>query len=211
MYSAVSLSILWLIVATTFILNKNLIISLDFSAIRFESSWIDICSGILTSLITFLNSFFSSPSGLFFFSFNLALLTDAKLLCFISISSTFNALDTVNLKSRLSIGALSFSLLFPAGLLSFFIKSFVACCSINFLAKFFFFWSGFLKFVVVEVLLVGLFVLKCFFFSMENDFFPAGVKEPVFILFLKFDEIVRVFFLSFSITLFVSYLSCSHN
>ena len=124
-------------------------------------------------------------------------MTDAKLLCFISISSTFKALDTVSLKSRLSKGALSFSLLFPAGLLSFFIKSFVACCSINFLAKFFFFCSRVLKFVDVEVLLVVLFFLKCFFFSMEKDFFPAGVKEPVFILFLKFDEIVSVFFYLF--------------
>jgi len=68
-------------------------------------------------------------------------LTDAKLLCFISISSTFNALETVSLKSRLSIGALSFNLLLPAGLLSFLMKSFVACCSINFLAKFFFLLS----------------------------------------------------------------------
>ena len=118
-------------------------ISFDFSAIRFESSCIVICSGILTSLITFLNSFFSSPSG-FFFSFNLARFTEAKLLCLISISSTFNALDTVNLKSRLSTGPLSLSLLLPAGLLSFFIKSFVACCSMNFLAKFFFLISGFI-------------------------------------------------------------------
>ena len=55
-----------------------------------------ICSGIFTSLITFLNSFFSPSSGLFFFSFNLALLTEAKLLCLISISSTFKALEIVN-------------------------------------------------------------------------------------------------------------------
>jgi len=119
-------------------LNKNLIISPDFSAIRFESSCMVICSGIFTSLITFLNSFFSSPSGLFFFSFNLALLTEAKLLCLISISSTFKALATVNLKSLLSTGLFNLSLLFPVGLFSFLIKSFVACCSINFLAKFFF-------------------------------------------------------------------------
>ncbi len=125
-------------------LNKNLMISLDFSAIRFESSCIVICSGIFTSLITFLNSFFSSSSGLFFFSFNLALLTEAKLLCLISISSTFKARETVNLKSLLSIGPLSFNLLFPVGLSSFFMKDLVACCSTNFLAKFFFFKSGFL-------------------------------------------------------------------
>ena len=103
-----------------------------------------ICSGIFTSLITFLNSFFSSPSGLFFFSFNLALLTEAKLLCLISISSTFKARETVNLKSLLSIGPLSFNLLLPVGLSSFFINDLVACCSTNFLAKFFFFKSGLL-------------------------------------------------------------------
>jgi hypothetical protein len=117
-----------------------LIISLDFSAILLDSSWIVICSGIFTSLKTFLNSFFS-PSGFIFFSFNLALFTEARLLCLISISSTFKALETVNLKSLLSIGPLSFSLLFPVGLSSFFIKAFVACCSTNFLAKFFFLGS----------------------------------------------------------------------
>ena len=100
-----------------------------------------ICSGIFTSRKTFLNSFFS-PSGLAFFSFNLALLTEAKLLCLISISSTFRALETVNLKSLLSIGPFSFNLLLPVGLSSFLMKAFVACCSINFLAKFFFLLSG---------------------------------------------------------------------
>ena len=103
-----------------------------------------ICSGIFTSRNTFLNSFLSSPLGLFFFSLSLALFTEAKLLCLISISSTFNALETVSLKSLLSIGPFSFSLLFPVGLSSFLIKALVACCSINFLAKFFFFGSGFL-------------------------------------------------------------------
>ena len=100
-----------------------------------------ICSGILTFRKTFLNSFFSSLPGLFFLSFNLARLTEAKLLCLISISSTFNALETVNLKSLLSTGPLSFNLLFPEGLSSFFIKDLVACCSTNFLAKFFFLGS----------------------------------------------------------------------
>ena len=115
--------------------------SLDFSAIRFESSCMVICSGIFTSLITFLNSFFSSFSGLFFFSFNLALLTEARLLCLISISSTFKALETVSLKSLLSIGFFNFNLLFPVGFSVFFIKALVACCSTNLLAKFFFFIS----------------------------------------------------------------------
>ena len=209
-YSAVSLSILWFIVATTFMLNKNLIISLDFSAILLESSWIVICSGIFTSLITFLNSFFSSPSG-FFFSFSLARLTDAKLLCLISISSTLSARETVNLKSRLSTGPFSFNLLLPAGLLSFLMKSFVACCSMNFLAKFFFFKSE-LVFTpgFCVALLNVLFCLKGFFFSTENDFFPDDVIELVSIFFFKLEEIVSVFFLSFSITLLVRYLSRCH-
>jgi hypothetical protein len=84
-----------------------------------------------------------SPSAVGLFSFNLALFTEAKLLCLISISSTFKALDTVNLKSLLSTGPLSFNLLFPVGLSSFFIKALVACCSTNFLAKVFFLGSVF--------------------------------------------------------------------
>ena len=185
---------LWLIVAITFILNKNLIISLDFSAILLDSSCIVICSGIFTSLITFLNSFFSSPSG-FFFSLSLARLTEARLLCLISISSTFKALETVNLKSRLSIGPLSLSLLLPAGLLSFLIKSFVACCSINFLTKVFFLVSGFkLVLGVTKGLFNDLFDLKGFFFSTEKDFLPEVEIFVVSIFFFRFDENVSVFF-----------------
>jgi len=192
-------------------LNKNLMISLDFSAILFESSWIVICSGIFTSLITFLNSFFSSPSG-FFFSLSLARFTDAKLLCLISISSTFKALETVNLKSRLSIGPLSFSLLLPAGLLSFFINSFVACCSINFLVKvFFLLLSGFIWAPGEEEdLLKDLLCLKGFFFSTENDFLPEVEIEVVSIFFFNPDDIVSVFFLSLSITLLKRNLSSCH-
>ena len=119
-----------------------------------------ICSGIFTLRKTFLNSFLS-PSGLFFLSFNLALLTEARLLCLISISSTFKALETVSLKSLLSIGPFSFNLLFPVGLSSFFIKALVACCSTNFLAKFFFFVSGFLTGLLFgAVLLLFLFPLN---------------------------------------------------
>ena len=134
-----------------------------------------ICSGIFTSLITFLNSFFSSLSGLFFFSFNLALLTEAKLLCLISISSTFKALETVSLKSFLSTGLFNLSLLLPVGLLSFLIKSFLACCSINFLAKFFFFLKSGLIFLSKDWLglVKPLFPLKNFFFSTSKDFFPS--------------------------------------
>ena len=153
-----------------------------------------ICSGIFTSLMTFLNSFLSSPSG-FFFSLSLARLTEAKLLCLISISSTLSALETVSLKSRLSTGPFNFNLLLPAGLLSFFIKSFVACCSINFLAKFFFFGSMLVLFLTVEIdLLNDLLCLKGFFFSTENDFLPEVEIEDVSIFFFRLDDIVRVFF-----------------
>jgi hypothetical protein len=46
------------------------------------------------------------------------------------------------------MGFLSFSLLLPVGFSSFLIKAFVACSSINFLAKFFFLRSGFLTWLV---------------------------------------------------------------
>ena len=213
-YSAVSLSIIWFIVAITFILNKNLIISFDFSAILFESSWIEICSDIFTSLTTFLNSFFSSKLLIFFLSFSRALFTEAKLLCLISISSTFKALETVNLKSLLSTGPFNFNLLFPAGFSSFLIKAFVACCSINFLANFLFFGSwlllGLLKF---EFDLFGSRVaLNGFFFSMEKDFFPSLLIAVISIFFFKSVEIVSVFFLFLSsIALFVYDLSSRHN
>ena len=144
--------------------------------------------------MTFLNSFLSSPSGLFFFSFSLALRTEAKLLWLISISSTLRALETVNLKSLLSTGPFNFNLLFPAGLFSFLIKSLVACCSINFLAKFFFFTSGILLLFVKEGLLNDLFVRKGFFFSTEKDFLPEVAIDVVSIFFFKLDEIVSVFF-----------------
>ena len=138
-----------------------------------------ICSGIFTSFITFLNSFFSSPSG-FFFSFSLARLTEAKLLCFFSISSTFKARETVSLKSRLSIGPLSFNLLLPAGLLSFLIKSFVACCSTNFLAKFFFLISWFKEKLGVALNFLNcLLGLKPFFLSIEKDFLPPDEIDDV--------------------------------
>ena len=98
---------------------------------------------MFNSFITVLHSFFSSPSGLFF-SLSLARVTDARLLGLISISSTFRALETVSLKSRLSTGPLSFNLLFPAGLLSFLLKSLLAFCSLIFLEKFFLLLSGFI-------------------------------------------------------------------
>ena len=153
-----------------------------------------ICSGIFTSLITFLNSFFSAPSG-FFFSLSLARLTDARLLCLISISSTLRALETVNLKSRLSTGPLSFNLLLPAGLSSFLINSLVACCSTNFRAKFFFLRSVLvLKFGETEDLFNDLFGLNGFFFSTKKFFLPVVDMDDVSIFFFKLDEIVSVFF-----------------
>ena len=57
--------------------------------------------------VTFLNSFFS-PSGLFFFSFNLALLTDARLLSLPSKASSSKALDIVSLFSLFELKSLSF-------------------------------------------------------------------------------------------------------
>ena len=75
-----------------FHISRNLIISFDFSAIRFESS--ELLFVQFLPLITF-KFLFLFPFG-FFFSFNLARLTEAKLLCFISISSTLSALETVS-------------------------------------------------------------------------------------------------------------------
>ena len=123
-------------------------------------------------------------------------MTDARLLCLISISSTLRALETVNLKSRLSIGPLSFNLLFPAGLLSFLIKSLVANCSTNFLANFFFLISE-LLFGSIKGLLNVLLALKGFFFSTEKDFLPEDEMDVVSIFFFKSDEIVSVFFYLF--------------
>ena len=97
----------------------------------------EICSGILTSLITLTVSFFSSEAVSFLFSFNLALFTDAKLLCLISISSTFIALETVSLKSLRADCGPSFNLVLLETFSSFFlIKFLVACCSTNFLTIF---------------------------------------------------------------------------
>ena len=106
------------------------------------------------------------------------------------------ALATVSFKSFLSIGPFSFSLLLVGALSSFFINAFVACCSTNFLAKFFF-GSGFLKVegCLLE-LLESLKLLKGFFFSTENDFFPVLFKEDMSIFLVKVVDIVNVFFFS---------------
>ena len=168
-----------------------------------------ICSGIFTSFITFLYSFLSSASGIFFFSLSLALLTAAKLLCLISISSTFRALETVNLKSLLSMGVLSFNLLFPVGLSSFFMNAFVACCSTNFLLNFFPLFPEFLRFWSRELIFLKFFDgLKEFFlsFGIEYGFFISFFdRELVSTFFLKFGEIVNVFFFSFYLS--ITYLN----
>ena len=133
-----------------------------------------------------------------FFSLSLALLTEARLLCLISISSTLSALETVNLKSLLSIGVLSFSLLFPVGLSSFFMKAFVACCSINFLLNFLFLCSVFLNpGLESNGFLLPFDCLKEVFLSFEIEkvfLLSLFLKELESILFLKFEDIVNVFF-----------------
>ena len=65
----------------------------------------------------------------------------------------------------------------------------------NFLAKFFFLFSGRTPvFGFVEGLLNGLFDLKGFFFSTEKDFLPEVEIAEVSIFFFSPDEIVSVFF-----------------
>ena len=84
----------------------------------------------------------------------------------------------------MSTGPFNFNLLLPAGLFSFFIKSLVACCSINFRAKFFFLGSGLIIVFVEETgLLNVLFGLKGFFFSTEKDFLPEVDIDVVSIFF----------------------------
>ena len=186
-----------MIVATTFILNKNLIISAERSAILFESSWMVIVSGIFTSLITFTVSFFSSGLSTFF-SFSLARLTDAKLLCFISTSSTFIARETVSLNSRLDDkGSFNFNLVLEGFFSSFLIKFFVACCSTNFLTKLLLNASGFLKPPAVLLGLLSRDDLKGVFFSIEKVFFPSLDKDDRSIFFDMPVDIVKVFFLFF--------------
>jgi hypothetical protein len=91
------------------------------------SSLTVIASGILISLLTGFRFSWTSSFVKFLFSFNLALLTEAKLLSLASISS-LNALDTVNFNSLFLVPAFRVLL----SLLSF--SSFsllVALCSAN--------------------------------------------------------------------------------
>ena len=214
-YSAVSLSIEWLIVAFTPIFKRNLIIFEDCSAILLDNSWIVICFGIFTSLITFLNSFFiSSPGFRFFFSFNLALFTDAKLRCLISNSSTSIALDIVSLCSLLEGKALSkfFSLVFSFFFWAGWINLFVACCSANFLAKFFLFGFNLLLLWFIKLPLFVVFLGNLFFSGINTFFSPLRkLDSPNF--FLSNDvEIVSVFFFLLSTISILEYnLSSRHN
>ena len=58
-----------------------------------------------------------------------------------------------------------------------------------------------------EDLPADLLCLKGFFFSTEKDFLPEVEIDEVSIFFFKPEDIVSVFFLSFSITLLIRYLS----
>ena len=81
-------------------------------------------------------------------------------------------------------------------------KSLVACCSINFLAKFFSFDPDYIR---CHSCLIKRFIRLEVLFSTEKDFFP-DVEIEVSIFFFKSDEIVSVFFLFLSITLLIRYL-----
>ena len=102
-YSAVSESIVWLIVTVTPIPKRCLIILLDCSAILLASSLIVITSGILTSLFIGLKLSLSSSLFKSLFSFCLALFNEAKLLPFPLKSSSLNARETVSLSSLLFV------------------------------------------------------------------------------------------------------------
>ena len=86
-------------VATTPIPNRCFIIALACIAILFESSCMVILSGILTSWTIFFVSPFVFSSCWVFYSVNLALLTEAKLLSRPSIASSSKAFDKVSLYS----------------------------------------------------------------------------------------------------------------
>ena len=119
-------------------------------------------------------------------------MTDAKLLCLISISSTFRALETVSLKSLLSTGPLSLSLLLPAGLLSFLINSLVACCSTNLRVKFFL--GAKLENCFGPLLLSEPLYLNGFFFSILNTSFFLPPLKFISIFLANPEEILSVFF-----------------
>ena len=70
--------------------------------------------------------------------------------------------------------------------------------------------GGLLRFYGIH-LLRFLFDLNGFFFSTEKDFFPEVEIEEVSIFFFKLEDMVSVFFLSFSILLFINNLPCCHD
>ena len=226
-YSAVSAANVWLIVTVTPIPNKCLITLLDCSAILFASSLTVIASGILTSLLIGFKFSWESSFVAFLISFCLALFTDAKLLCFASISS-LSALDTVNFNSLFFVPAFKvFLSLFSLSPLS----RLVALCSASFLFSKSFVIGGDLglnegfngvPLLKVEVVL-GLFVVDlndppllenfpvCF--SITTEFFPWDLAISIFLIdFLAEPEIVN--FVFFSIphhSIFINNVSSRHN
>ena len=99
--SAVSASRKSLILTMTPCCIKDFITSTPLSAIRFESSWTVIDSGIITFLAIF--SLGVSVKIAFFFAFSCLLLIEARDLC---LSFSFNASEIVSLPFLLFCGSL---------------------------------------------------------------------------------------------------------
>jgi len=132
----------------------------------------------------------------------------------ISISSTFIALEIVSLKSLLAERGSSFNFVFEGPFSSFLTKFLVACCSTNFLTTFFFIVVGFLNVLELELDLLSLVDLNGGFFSIAKVFFPSLEREERSIFLDTFDEVVNVFFLFFSSSLYILfkfYLSSGHD
>ena len=179
-YSAVSASSVWLIVALTPIPKRCLIILLACSAIRFESSWIVILLGIFTPLTTFLIANFSFLFCDTIFSFlSLARLTEAKLLSFVSISSSDSALDIVSLYSLFwTVPLFLLAILVLNNCTSLSLHLLVALCSAIFLISKFFFGT----FVTaLELLFSPVFLLNTFWFLLKLSFW---LKELIWFFFL---------------------------
>ena len=222
-YSAVSAASVWLIVTETPIPNKCLITLLDCSAILFASSLTVIASGILISFFRGFELSLFSNFWAFLSSFCLALFTDAKLLCRVSISS-LRALDTVNFSSLFFDVDLDF-----LSLSSSVFNLFVALCS----ASLRFSKSLWAEDVLIPKLglkplvrlrfendfLLSKFLLKkplpCAFvlLSITTVLFPFAFGESKFLNdFLELPEIVNFVFL-FSIShpsIFINNISCRH-
>ena len=217
-YSAVSASIVWLIVTVTPIPIKCLIILLDCSAILFANSLIVITSGMLISLFTGLKLSFVSSLFNNLFSFCFALFNEAKLLDLIPISSPLNARETVNLSS----------LLLPPCLLSLF--SFWTFSPFNLLvSKSDLIGDEGLEMVVFfginvlcDLLSTGLAPLEKFvlppnlgdLFSITTVFFDWDLACSILlIVFLEAPEIdnFNFFFSIFHLSILIYNISCRHN